>query len=76
MIKLNGFQPLQKNVNQIAILKIEILCNTLHTAEQFIKLVVGENHFQCQLLDTFRALKSSFIEFWPKFEKIRKITAF
>ena len=27
-------------------------------------------------LDTFRVLKSSFIEFWPKFEKIRKITAF
>ena len=49
MIKFNGFQPLQKNVNQIEILKIEILCNTLHTAEQFIKLVVGENHFQCQL---------------------------
>ena len=49
MIKFNGFQPLQKNVNQIEILKIEILCNTLHTAEQFIKLFVGENHFQCQL---------------------------
>ena len=30
-LKLYGFQPLQKNVNQIEILKIEILYNILHT---------------------------------------------
>ena len=60
MIKFNGFQPLQKNVNQIEILKIEILCNTLHTAEQFIKLVVGENHFQCQLSWYFQSIEVKF----------------
>ena len=30
-LKLYGFQPLQKNVNQIEILKIEILYYILHT---------------------------------------------
>ena len=42
---------LKKNVNQIEILKIEILWNILHTVEHFIKLVVGEKHFEldCQL---------------------------
>ena len=42
---------MQKNVNHTEILKIEILCNTLQTAEHFIKLVVGEKHFEleCQL---------------------------
>ena len=51
MIKLNRFRTLQKSLNQIEIFKIEILCNTLQTAEQFIKLVVGEKHFKlkCQL---------------------------
>ena len=41
----------KKNVNQIKILKTEILWNILHTVEHFIKLVVGEKHFEldCQL---------------------------
>ena len=40
-------RPLQKNVNQI-----EILCNILDPAAHFIKLVVGEKHFEleCQRL--------------------------
>ena len=73
------FGHCKENVNQIEILKFEILCNILHTAEHFIKLVVGEKHFEleCQLsFDTFRVMKFSFIEFHPKFEKIRKTTAF
>ena len=45
-------RPLQKNVNQIEILKIEILYNILDPAAHFIKLVVGEKHFEleCQRL--------------------------
>ena len=41
----------KKNVNQIKILKTEILWNILHTVEHFIKLFVGEKHFElgCQL---------------------------
>ena len=51
MIKLNRFWTLQKSLNQTEIFKIESLCNTLQTAEQCIKLVVGEKHFglECQL---------------------------
>ena len=46
-----GYQSFEKNVNQIEILKTEILWNILHTVEHFIKLVVGEKHSEldCQL---------------------------
>ena len=66
-MKLNGFWSLQKNINQIEILKIEILC------KDFIKLVVAEKDFKLSLY--FRVVKAKIIEFQPKFEKIRKITA-
>ena len=44
-------RPFQKNVNQIEIVKIEILWNILYIAEHLIKLAVGEKHFEleCQL---------------------------
>ena len=56
-MKLIGFWPSQKNVNQSKILKIEILCKILHTAEYFIKMVVGEKHFEleCQLSWYFKS---------------------
>ena len=66
-MKRNGFRSLQKNINQIEILKIEILC------KDFIKLVVAEKDFKLSLY--FRVVKAKIIEFQPKFEKIRKITA-
>ena len=40
-----------KKMSKIKILKIGILWSVLHIAEYFIKLVVGEKHFEleCQL---------------------------
>ena len=40
--------PIPKNVNQNKILGIEILWKILHTVGHFIKLVVGEKHFQLE----------------------------
>ena len=50
MIETLGILDIAKNVNQIEILKIKILCNILDPAERFIKLVVGGKHFEhkCQ----------------------------
>ena len=39
-----------KNVNQIEVLKTEILWKILHTIEHFIKLVLGEKHFELECL--------------------------
>ena len=64
-----------KIFNLIEILKIEIPWNILHTIEHFGKLVVGEN-LNVNFLETFRVLKSIFTEFWPQFEKVKKIIAF